>query len=60
MPNLFLSCLFIGFILILGEIAIKLIAGAILALWVIVGACVALAFLWVYIKRLFDRRKPKT
>lgn len=60
MPNLFLSGLFIGFILILGEIAIKAILWAIFAVWLIVGAWIALVYIRVHVKRLFDRRKPKT
>lgn len=60
MPNLFLSGLFIGFVLILGEIAIKAILWAILALWFIVGALVALAFIRIYVKRLFTCRKSTT
>lgn len=60
MPNLFLSGLFIGFILILGEIAIKAILWTILALWLVVGALVALAYIRVYVKRLFTCRKSTT
>lgn len=60
MPNLFLSGLFIGFILILGEIAIKAILWTILALWLIVGAFVALVYIRVYTKRLFTCRKSTT
>lgn len=60
MPNLFLSGLFIGFILILGEIAIKAILWTILALRLIVGALVALVYVRVYVKRLFTCRKSTT
>lgn len=60
MPNLFLSGLFIGFILILGEIAIKAILWTILALWVIVGVLVALVFIRVYVKRAINCRKSTT
>ncbi len=45
MPNLFLSGLFIGFVLILGEIAIKAILWTILALWLIAGTLVALVYI---------------
>lgn len=60
MPNLFLSGLFIGFVLILGEIAIKAILWTILALWVIVGVLVALVFIRVYVKRAINCRKSTT
>lgn len=60
MPNLFLSGLFIGFILILGDIAIKAILWAIFAVWFIVGALVALVYIRVYVKRLFTCRKSTT
>lgn len=60
MPNLFLSGLFIGFVLILGEIAIKAILWAILALRLIVGALVALVYIRVYVKQLINCRKSTT
>lgn len=60
MPNLFLSGLFIGFVLILGEIAIKAVLWTILALWLIVGALVALTLVWVYVKRFVTCRKSTT
>ena len=60
MPNLFLSGLFIGFVLILGEIAIKAILWTILALWLIVGALVAIVYIRVYVKRLITCRKSTT
>ena len=60
MPNLFLSGLFIGFILILGEIAIKAILWTILALWLIVGAFVVLVYIRVYVKRAINCRKSTT
>lgn len=60
MPNLFLSGLFIGFVLILGEIAIKAILWTILALWCIVGALVALTFVRVCVKRAINCRKSTT
>ena len=60
MPNLFLSGLFIGYILILGEIAIKAILWTILALWFIVGAFVVLVYIRVYVKRAINCRKPTT
>ena len=60
MPNLFLPGLFIGFILILGEIAIKAILLAILIAWGCVGFLVAWVYLKVYFKRLIDCRKSTT
>lgn len=60
MPDLFLSGLFIGFVLILGEIAIKAILWTILALWAIVGVLVALAYIRVYVKRAINCRKSTT
>lgn len=60
MPNLFLSGLFVGFVLILGDIAIKAILWTILALWLIVGAFVALAYIRVYVKRAISCRKSTT
>ena len=60
MPNLFLTGLFIGFILILGELAIKAILWAIFALWLIVGALVALVHIRVYVKRAINCRKSTT
>lgn len=60
MPNLFLSGLFIGFVLILGEIAVKAILLTILIAWGCVGFLVARVYIRVYVKRLFDRRKSTT